>query len=63
MDGLYNYPSDSGAGVDAYIVDTGILTTHTEFGGRAIWGTNKADSSNTDCNGHGTHVAGLRRFF
>jgi len=58
LNGLYNYPSDSGAGIDAYIVDTGILTTHTEFSGRATWGINKADTTNTDCNGHGTHVAG-----
>jgi len=50
----------TGAGVDAYIIDTGILTTHVEFsGGRAIWGTNTVgDGNNNDCNGHGTHVAG-----
>ena len=37
---------------------SGILTTHQEFQGRAIWGANFADSMDTDCNGHGTHVAG-----
>jgi subtilisin family serine protease len=58
LDGIYNYPSGAGAGVDAYIVDTGILLSHNEFTGRASWGINKADASNTDCNGHGTHVAG-----
>jgi len=35
------------------------LTTHTEFAGRAVWGANYAgDGKNSDCNGHGTHVAG-----
>jgi subtilisin family serine protease len=45
--------------VTAYVIDTGIRTTHTTFGGRASWGTNTSgDGNNTDCNGHGTHVAG-----
>ncbi|GHF93805.1 alkaline serine protease [Deinococcus piscis] len=45
--------------VTSYIIDTGILTTHSDFGGRAVWGTNQTgDGRNTDCNGHGTHVAG-----
>jgi len=58
LDGVYNYPSTAGSGVDSYVVDTGILITHQDFGSRAIWGANFADSQNTDCNGHGTHVAG-----
>jgi len=58
LDGIYTYPSTAGSGVDAYIVDTGILTTHNDFGGRALWGANFVDSNNADCNGHGTHVAG-----
>nr|AAF32368.1 subtilisin-like serine proteinase [Acanthamoeba healyi] len=58
MDGKYTYGTEA-ADVDAYIVDTGILTTHQEFdNGRALWGANFADSQDTDCNGHGTHVAG-----
>jgi len=58
LNGQYKYDSE-GAGVQAFIVDTGVLTTHTEFAGRAVWGANYAgDGKNTDCNGHGTHVAG-----
>ncbi|MGW5055285.1 S8 family serine peptidase [Actinokineospora sp. NPDC004072] len=57
LDNSYTSPND-GAGVTAYIIDTGIRTTHSDFGGRASWGTNTVDSNNTDCNGHGTHVAG-----
>lgn len=50
----------TGAGVKAYIVDTGINTAHNEFGGRAINGYDAVDGSlpAADCNGHGTHVAG-----
>ncbi|WP_367127139.1 S8 family serine peptidase [Saccharothrix sp. HUAS TT1] len=57
LDNAYNY-STTAANVRAYIIDTGIRTTHQDFGGRATWGTNTVDSNNTDCNGHGTHVAG-----
>ena len=57
LDSSYTYPNQ-GSGVTAYIIDTGIRTTHSDFGGRASWGTNTADSNNTDCNGHGTHVSG-----
>jgi subtilisin family serine protease len=55
----YTYNA-TGAGVKAYIVDTGIRTTHAEFGGRAGGGyTAVADGRGVqDCNGHGTHVAG-----
>lgn len=50
----------SGTGVTAYIIDTGIRVTHTEFGGRAIsgWDYVSNDNNADDCNGHGTHVAG-----
>jgi subtilisin family serine protease len=45
--------------IRTYVVDTGIDVDHPEFSGRAHWGNNFADSQNTDCNSHGTHVAGL----
>lgn len=50
----------TGSGVKAYIIDTGILLSHTQFGGRAIDGYDAVDGSlpAADCNGHGTHVAG-----
>ena len=55
----YNYTS-TGSGVNAYVIDTGILGTHTEFTSRMNPGFsaigNAADT--TDCNGHGTHVSG-----
>jgi subtilisin family serine protease len=59
MNGIYSYDR-TGAGVHAYIIDTGILTSHSDFGGRASADfTSIADGNGAnDCNGHGTHVAG-----
>ncbi|MFF3211169.1 S8 family peptidase [Streptomyces sp. NPDC002886] len=58
LDGSYTYPAKA-EGITAYIVDTGINTLHQEFGGRARWGANAVFMEGaTDCNGHGTHVAG-----
>ncbi|KAF2840346.1 secreted protein 2 [Patellaria atrata CBS 101060] len=55
----YVYDDSAGAGTCAYIIDTGIQTSHPEFEGRASFLANYAgDGSNTDGNGHGTHVAG-----
>ena len=59
LSGTYSWTA-AGAGVTAYVVDTGILAAHTDFGGRVAAGwTAVADGNGTtDCNGHGTHVAG-----
>ncbi|KAI1431270.1 subtilase [Xylaria sp. CBS 124048] len=54
----YIYDSTAGAGTYAYIVDTGLLTSHTQFGTRASYGYNAVGGENIDANGHGTHVAG-----
>ncbi|MCS0337978.1 S8 family peptidase [Vibrio diabolicus] len=56
-----NYSANfDGTGVTAYVIDTGVNNAHVEFGGRSVSGydfvDNDADTS--DCNGHGTHVAG-----
>ncbi|MEV8378347.1 S8 family peptidase [Kribbella sp. NPDC056861] len=50
--------SRTGSGVNAYIIDSGVDATHPNFGGRATFDYNSVDSNNTDCLGHGTHVAG-----
>lgn len=51
----------TGAGVRVYILDTGIRITHSQFGGRASYGYDAANGtlSADDCQGHGTHVAGI----
>ncbi len=55
----YTYDKN-GYGVDAYIIDCGILLTHNDFGGRAVTGVDEItiNGNATDGNGHGTHVAG-----
>ncbi|KAJ7188918.1 serine-type endopeptidase [Mycena filopes] len=54
----YEYDDQGGAGVDVYVIDTGIHTAHNEFEGRASWGTSIPDDILEDGNGHGTHCAG-----
>jgi subtilisin family serine protease len=88
LDGQYTYPVAAGQGTNIYIIDTGILPSHADFGNRVIGGRNfvvdgplgalpipiiggildgllggllggEVDPDNfSDCNGHGTHVAG-----
>jgi aqualysin 1 len=54
----YTYNA-TGTGVTAYIIDTGIRFSHSQFGGRAVSGYDAVDGGSADdCNGHGTHVAG-----
>ena len=57
LSGSYTYTS-TGAGVRAYIIDTGIQTNHPQFGTRASAVYDALGGSGQDCNGHGTHVAG-----
>ncbi len=47
--------------VSVYVIDTGLRTTHTEFGGRASVGIDTVNDgqNGNDCHGHGTHVGGV----
>ncbi|GLZ40841.1 S8 family peptidase [Actinokineospora sp. NBRC 105648] len=59
LDNSYTYPNE-GAGVTAYVIDTGVRISHSEFGGRARNGYDFIDNDSVaqDGNGHGTHVSG-----
>jgi subtilisin family serine protease len=57
LSGSYTY-SRNGAGVRVYIIDSGIRTSHSDFGGRAAAVFDAFGGNGQDCNGHGTHVAG-----
>ncbi len=59
LNGTYVYNAD-GSGVRSYILDTGILPGHNDFGGRVSSGYTAINDGRgtSDCNGHGTHVAG-----
>ena len=59
LNSTYNY-NQTGQGVNAYIIDTGVRATHQQFTGRmgnGFTAVNDGQGTN-DCNGHGTHVAG-----
>src|SRR5262249_31191531 len=60
LDTSYAY-QNNGQGVNAYVIDTGILTSHYEFSGRAsaIYDAVDREAGGIDCNGHGSHVAGI----
>jgi aqualysin 1 len=59
LNGFYTYAA-TGAGVNVYIIDSGIRFTHEQFGGRAVNAVDfVADGQDgVDCSGHGSHVAG-----
>jgi subtilisin family serine protease len=57
LSGAYTY-NTSASNVTAYVIDTGIQTSHGEFGGRAAVAYDALGGNGQDCNGHGTHVAG-----
>ncbi|MCX5335303.1 S8 family peptidase [Streptomyces sp. NBC_00140] len=59
LSGTYTYPDTAGAGVTAYVIDTGVRITHAQISGRASYGYDAVDGDTTaaDGNGHGTHVA------
>ncbi|HXG44321.1 MAG TPA: S8 family peptidase [Gemmatimonadales bacterium] len=56
LNSAYTY-SGTGAGVRFYGIDTGILYSHPDFGGRASFGFDAFGGNGADCNGHGTHTA------
>lgn len=60
LDSNYSY-TQNGLGAHVYIIDTGIRITHQEFGGRATVAFDALNDGQNgiDCNGHGTHVAGI----
>ncbi len=57
LSGTYTYTTTA-SNVYAYIIDTGIYASHSQFGGRASNVYDALGGNGTDCNGHGTHVAG-----
>ena len=60
MDDAYTY-TDSAPNVNVYVLDTGIRRTHSDFGGRALFGYDAVTTGGTanDCHGHGTFVAAI----
>jgi subtilisin family serine protease len=58
LSGTYTYTTTA-SGVYAYVIDTGINTTHVQFGGRASVAYDATGGNGQDCNGHGTDVAAV----
>ncbi|GGS20229.1 S8 family peptidase [Actinokineospora fastidiosa] len=60
LNGAYTYPTNAGQGAHVYVLDTGINAGHSDFTGRIAAGYDfvDGDSNPSDCQGHGTHVAG-----
>ena len=58
LNNAYTY-KPTGAGVHAYVVDSGIRATHQDFHGRASIAVDLVGGNDPDCTGHGTHVAGI----
>ena len=58
LNGHYRYAT-AAKDVHAYVIDTGIATAHPDFGGRAEVAFDALGGDGQDCNGHGTHVAGI----
>jgi len=59
LDGRFT-AANGAANVRAYVIDSGIRSSHTQFGGRVLAGATAINDGRgtNDCNGHGTHVAG-----
>jgi subtilisin family serine protease len=58
LNGRYRYATTA-KDVHAYVIDTGIATAHPDFDGRAEVAFDALGGDGQDCNGHGTHVAGI----
>ncbi|OYX52826.1 MAG: hypothetical protein B7Y93_08700, partial [Micrococcales bacterium 32-70-13] len=64
VDSSYTYPSSAGAGIPVYVVDTGVSANATQYQTRLLPGRNFAadraiGTDTSDCQGHGSHVAGI----